>query len=676
MKQDIPKKINELRELVNWHNYLYHALDTPNISDQEYDRLMLELQRIEYQNPEFITQDSPTQRVGASPVKGFPPVVHREPMFSLGNVFDESQLQTWYERTCRLLGVSSFESTCELKFDGLAVSLTYQDGVLIKGSTRGDGVTGEEVTSNLRTVKSIPLRLLKPIPSVLEVRGEVYIAKSDFLQLNAKRMADALPLYANPRNTAAGAVRQLDSLITSQRPLSIWVYGIGSDDSGLAPPTQIETLDWLRSLGFPVNPYNKFCPTFESLVEICNDWGGKYDELDYGTDGLVIKVNDRTMWQELGSVGREPRWAIAFKWPAEQAVTKITNIGINVGRTGKLNPYAVMEPIHVGGVTIQHATLHNEDYILSKDIRIDDWVVVERAGEVIPQVVRVLLEYRANDSQQFKMPENCPACGQSVIRDPAQSAYFCANPLCSSQLVERVQHFVSKGAMDIEGLGLQWVRTLIERNVIADVADLYEIGPDELIEIDRMGEVLAEKILQNIQSSKQVPFSRVLYGLGISHVGSEIAEVLTSSFPSMDKFLELKEEDLTGIPGIGPKIASSVISFFQTSQNRALVKRLTSLGVGIADPQTITKGLILEGLVFCLTGTLETMPRSAAESRIKSLGGGITSQVTKKTTHLVIGREAGAQKVSQAERSNTTVIGEEKLLELFQQPDGDITLKF
>ena len=293
MKQETAKQINELRELINWHSYLYHALDTTNISDQEYDRLMLELQGLENQNPEFITQDSPTQRVGASPVKGFSSVVHREPMFSLGNVFEESQLRTWYERTCRLLEVPSFETMCELKFDGLAVSLTYQDGVLIKGSTRGDGVTGEEVTSNLRTVKSIPLRLLQPIPSILEVRGEVYIAKSDFVQLNAKRMADALPLYANPRNTAAGAVRQLDSSITSQRPLSIWVYGLGIDDSGLAPSTQLETLDWLRSLGFPVNPYNRFCPTFESLVEICEGWGGRYEELDYGTDGLVIKVNDR-----------------------------------------------------------------------------------------------------------------------------------------------------------------------------------------------------------------------------------------------------------------------------------------------------------------------------------------------------------------------------------------------
>jgi DNA ligase (NAD+) len=666
MKQKIFEKINELREHINWHNYLYHALDAPTVSDQQYDHLMVELLTLESQNPEFITQDSPTQRVGASPVKGFASVVHREPMFSLGNVFDELQLRNWYERTCRLLAVSSFETMCELKIDGLAVSLTYQDGVFIKGSTRGNGVTGEEVTSNLRTIKSIPLRLLQSIPSILEVRGEVYIGKRDFLGLNEKRMTAGLPLFANPRNTAAGAIRQLDSVITSQRPLSIWVYGIGSDDSGSAPYTQMETLNWLSSLGFPVNSHNRFCPTFQSLVESCDGWMGRYEELDYGTDGLVIKVNHRNMWQELGSVGREPRWAIAFKWPAEQAVTKIKDIGINVGRTGRLNPYAVMQPIHVGGVIIQHAALHNEDYILSKDIRVHDWVIVERSGEVIPQVVRVLPEYRPDDSRQFTMPQSCPTCGHNVARDPEQSAHFCTNPSCSSQLVERIQHFVSKGAMDIEGLGYQWARILTEQNVISNVADLYEVRRDELIEIDRMGEVLADKILRNIENSKQVPFWRLLYGLGILHVGAEISEILTSSFPNIDQLLELKEEDLMQIPGIGPKIASSVVSFFQNPQNRVLISRLKSLGVGTVNSQMVSNKLVLKGFVFCLTGALEKMPRALVESKIKTLGGAVTSQITKKTTHLVVGQEPGVQKISQAEKNNTTFIGEGQLLDLLQ----------
>lgn len=662
MNEETTERIKNLRDQINRHNYLYHALDSPSVTDKEYDNLMLELQSLETQNPELITQDSPTQRVGVSPVSRFAEVTHRVPMFSLGNVFDESQLQSWYERTCRLLSVSSFGTMCELKIDGLAVSLTYQDGIFIKGATRGDGFNGEEVTANLRTIKSIPLRLLKVIPSFLEVRGEVYIAKDDFLALNEKRLADGLPLYANPRNTAAGAIRQLDSMITSQRPLKLWVYGIGIDDSGSAPLTQKETLNWLSTIGFRVNPHNQYCPTFGSLVDRCNFWMGKRKELDYDTDGLVIKVNQRSMWQELGSVGREPRWAIAFKWPAEQVVTQINDIGINVGRTGRLNPFAVMKPVQVGGVTVQHATLHNEDYILSKDIRIDDWVIVERAGEVIPQVVRVLPEYRAHDSLPFRMPEYCPTCGQTVTREPEQSAHFCGNPSCSSQLVERVQHFVSKRAMDIEGLGLQWVRTLIEKNFICNVGDLYEIDRNDLIGIDRMGEILAEKILRSIENSKQSSLSRLIYGLGILHVGEEVSEILVSSFPDLDEILELEEEGLTQIPGIGPKIARSVATFFHNPDNRALVKRLKSLGIGTMNRQPVTDKLALEGFIFCLTGTLESMPRSLAETKIRTLGGGITSQVTKKTTHLVLGLEPGEQKISRAQRNGTNVISEKELI--------------
>ena len=667
----VQRRAEKLRQELNHHNHRYYVLDSPAISDAEYDSLMQELRELEARHPELVTLDSPTQRIGAPPAEGFAEVRHRTTMFSLANAFEAEEFQAWYERTKRLLDGRDFDMTCELKIDGLAVSLTYQDGLLMRGATRGDGSVGEEVTANLRTIKSIPLRLLENAPPLLEVRGEVHIGKEGFERLNAERAAAGLPLYANPRNTAAGAVRQLDPSLTAQRPLDIWVYAVGYAEGDGVPPTQWETLEWLRQLGFRTNPHNRYCPNPEAAVDYYNEWLEKREELDYGTDGVVMKVNQRTLWEPLGVVGREPRWAVAYKWPAHQAVTRLQDIGINVGRTGKLNPFAMLEPVQVAGVTVKQATLHNEDYVRTKDIRIGDWVVVERAGEVIPQIVRAMPERRTKDVREFEMPSTCPVCSGVVMRPPGEAAHLCTNISCPAQLLERVQHFVSKGAMDIEGLGYQWVRILMDQGLISDVADIYTLRQEELIKLERMGETLAAKILANIEKSKERSLVRLVYALGIFHVGAEVAELLVTQLPDMDRIMAASEEELTEIPGIGPKIAASVVSFFQDEQNRRLIAKLRDAGVRMemeAVPEAPREGPLV-GATFCLTGTLSSMPRSTAEARIRELGGAATDSVTRKTDYLVLGVDAGGSKLRQAERYGTKLLNEQELLALLD-PGG------
>ena len=659
-----------LREELSRHNYRYYVLDDPSISDVEYDALIRELRALEGRYPDLVTPDSPTQRVGAPPTAGFAQVAHGAPLFSLANAFDQVEFQAWYDRVKRLLEGRDFEMTCELKIDGLAVSLTYQDGVLVRGATRGDGTRGEDVTGNLRTVRSIPLRLLGRAPGSMEVRGEVFLGRSAFQRLNAQREEQGLPLYANPRNTAAGSVRQLDPAATAQRPLDIFVYGVGDVEGGALPPTQRETLEWLAALGFHTNPHTRLTPAPDDVVRYYADWLEGREDLDYETDGVVVKADQRALWEPLGVVGREPRWAVAYKWPAHQVVTRVEAIEVNVGRTGKLNPYAVLEPVQVGGATVKHATLHNEDYIRTKDIRIGDWVVVERAGEVIPQVVRVVMDRRRTDTPSFHMPASCPECKSPVVRAPEEAAHVCTNASCPAKLLEGVQHFVSRGALDIEGLGAQWVRILRDTRLICDVASLYSLRLEDLVQLDRMGEVLAKKILTNIQGSRERPLARLVFGLGIPHVGSEVAELLVAHFPTMQRLMEASEEEITQVPGVGPVIAASVVAFLGDPANQELLEKLRCAGLRMeADaPAAHVQGLPLSGLTFCFTGTMASMPRSQAEEQVKALGATATDSVTRKTTYLVTGAEPGASKVRQAERAGTQSLTEEQFLELLESP--------
>ncbi len=668
------ERVAELRRELAHHNYRYYVLDAPAISDAAYDSMMRELRELEAGHPELVAPDSPTQRVGAPPSAGFAEVQHSVPMLSLANAFNHEELRAWYDRARRLLGGRDFDMACELKIDGLAVSLVYRDGVLVQGATRGDGTRGEDVTANLRTVRSVPLRLLKPVPSLLEVRGEVYLSRKAFDQINERRATEGLPLYVNPRNSAAGSVRQLDPSATAARPLDVFVYGLGQVEGGAVPDTQWELLEWFRDVGLRTNPNNRRCDTLDQVEDYYRQWLEGRERLGYDTDGIVVKANPRALWDELGVVGREPRYAVAYKWPAEQAVTRLLDIGVNVGRTGSLNPYAILAPVFVSGVTVRQATLHNEDDIRRKDLRIGDWVVVERAGEVIPQGVRPLTERRTGEEKEFWMPDRCPVCGGQVVREPDEAMARCVNASCPAQALERLKHFVSKGAMDIEGLGGKWCQTLNEAGLVKDVADLYGLNKDQLLSLERMGELLAAKVLNNIAASKERPLDRLLFALGIFHVGSEIADVLAPRFPSMHALMNASEEDLTQVTGIGPKIAAGVAAFFRDPANRVLVERLRQAGVRMDAGETAAsgkaEGLPLNGKTFCFTGTLSAMSRTDAEEAVKALGGVATGTVTRKTQYLVVGADAGESKVTQARRYGTQVLTEEEFAAMVKEARG------
>ncbi|GBD11786.1 DNA ligase [bacterium HR23] len=666
----ILERVEWLRKEIHYHNYRYYVLDSPVISDAEYDALMRELRDLEARYPELITPDSPTQRVGAPPAEGFAEVEHRQPMLSLANAFNEEEFLAWYQRVRRLLEGETFAMTCELKVDGLAVSLTYENGVLTRGATRGDGYRGEDVTNNLKTVKSIPLRLLKPAAAFMEVRGEVYMSKDAFDRLNQERAREGQPLFANPRNAAAGSVRQLDSSITARRRLDIWVYGIGAIEGGEHPPTQWETLQWLRELGFRTNPNTRRVATPQEAIDYYREWREKHHDLPYETDGVVVKVDPFALWSRLGVVGREPRWAVAYKWPATQATTRLLSIGINVGRTGRLNPYAVLEPVQVGGVTVSKATLHNEDYIKSRDIRIGDWVIVERAGEVIPQVVAPIPARRTGQEQEFRMPTTCPVCGARVVRPEGEAFAFCTNASCPAQFLERLIHFAK--AMEIDGLGEQWCRAFVEAGLVRDVADLYRLTKEDLLKLERMGDKLAGNILGSIQKSKTRPLSHLLVALGIYHVGTVTAQQIAAKFRSMERLLSASVEDLLAIQGIGPETAESVVAFFQEAQNQRLIAKLREAGVRMeeGEPVPTPAGLPLVGKVFCFTGTLASMTRSQAEARVKALGGIPTDTVTRKTTYLVVGTDPGETKLTQARKFGTALLTEEEFLALIGEKKG------
>ena len=657
------ERLAELRGAINRHNHRYFVLDQPEVSDGQYDELMRELRAIEDEHPELVTPDSPTQRVGEPPAAGFAEVQHSRPMLSLANAFDDDEFLAWHRRVADLLEREEFEMVCELKYDGLAVALTYEDGIFVRGATRGNGLVGEDVTSNLRTIRSIPLRVLGEAPARFEVRGEVYFPKSEFRKFNEAREAQGLQTYANPRNTAAGSLRQLDPRSTAQRPLDVFVYSIGYSE-GAAYDTQWDTLEALAGLGFRVNGNNRLAPSMQEVLDFYHEWLEKFEDLDYGCDGVVMKVNDLDYQRHLGDVGREPRWAIAYKFPATQVVTQLLDIRVNVGRTGSINPYAVLEPVVIGGATVKQATLHNEDYIGSKGLLIGDWVVVERAGEVIPQIVSVVTGRRTGDERPFEMPTTCPVCDRPIVRPEGEAMSYCTNSACPAQVTRLLEHFVSRGAMDIEGMGGKTGVALIEQGLVQDVADLYYLEKESLLKLERMAEKSASNLLAGVARSKSRPLSRVLVALGIGHVGSEVADLLPRHFGTMEALMAATEEDLSAIPTVGPKIAASVVAYFRTEGNRKVIDKLRDAGVRLADEERAEPSeQVLAGLRFVVTGRLPGFSRSEIEGRIKDLGGSVGSSVSRNTSYLVAGEDAGS-KLADAERLGVEVLDEETFLKL------------
>ena len=657
------ERLAELRGAINRHNHRYFVLDQPEVSDGQYDELMRELRAIEDEHPELVTPDSPTQRVGEAPAAGFAEVQHSRPMLSLANAFDDDEFLAWHRRVADLLEREEFEMVCELKYDGLAVALTYEDGIFVGGATRGNGLVGEDVTSNLRTIRSIPLRVLGEAPARFEVRGEVYFPKSEFRKFNEAREAQGLQTYANPRNTAAGSLRQLDPRSTAQRPLDVFVYSIGYSE-GAAYDTQWDTLEALAGLGFRVNGNNRLAPSMQEVLDFYHEWLEKFEDLDYGCDGVVMKVNDLDYQRHLGDVGREPRWAIAYKFPATQVVTQLLDIRVNVGRTGSINPYAVLEPVVIGGATVKQATLHNEDYIGSKGLLIGDWVVVERAGEVIPQIVSVVTGRRTGDERPFEMPTTCPVCDRPIVRPEGEAMSYCTNSACPAQVTRLLEHFVSRGAMDIEGMGGKTGVALIEQGLVQDVADLYYLEKESLLKLERMAEKSASNLLAGVARSKSRPLSRVLVALGIGHVGSEVADLLARHFGTMEALMAATEEDLSAIPTVGPKIAASVVAYFRTEGNRKVIDKLRDAGVRLADEERAEPSeQVLAGIRFVVTGRLPGFSRSEIEGRIKDLGGSVGSSVSRNTSYLVAGEDAGS-KLADAEQLGVEVLDEETFLKL------------
>ena len=667
------QKINKLRELLNYHNHRYYVLDSPEISDAEYDKLMRELKQLEDEHPELITPDSPTQRIGAAPVEAFGVVEHPQPLLSLANAFTDEELDAWYKRASNLLGGRKTDLVCELKIDGLAVALTYVNGLLEVGATRGDGFRGENITQNLRTVKSIPLSVPKEAPRRFEVRGEVYLPKTGFKKLNEERAREELPLFANPRNAAAGSVRQLDPRITAQRPLDIFVYALGWAEGRAVPDTHWEIMQYLKSLGFKLNPNNTLCRTIDEAKAFYAKWVKNQEALPYEADGVVVKINSTPFQVELGYVGREPRWAIAYKFPAVQGTTRLLEIGINVGRTGSLNPYAILEPVQVGGVTISHAALHNEEDIHRKDIRIGDWVVIQRAGEVIPEIVEPIVSRRTGKEKIFHMPKRCPVCDAEVIKPEGEAMHRCTNAACPAQALERIKHFVSRGAMDIEGVGERMSQALFEAGLIKDAGDLYSLKEkrEQLLKMEKLADKSVTNILNSIERSKDRPLPRVIFALGILNVGEQTAELLAEHFTSIDDLARATPEKLREIPSIGPKIADSIAAFFRQKQNKRITDKLRKAGVKLEAEKAETRELPLAGLEFVITGQLEAFPRPEAEAKIKELGGKADSDVTRKTTYLVVGEDPGS-KLARAQALGTKTLTESEFLELLKKSENKL----
>lgn len=666
-RTEAEKLIKELREKINYHNRRYYVYDDPVISDAEYDEMLRELIELESQFPDLITPDSPTQRVGGEPLEAFEKVIHSTPMLSLANAFNEAELKEFDRRVKSVVG-NQVEYVVELKIDGLAVSLIYENGIFTRGATRGDGRVGEDITQNLKTIKSLPLSLNKvkniEIPYI-EVRGEAYIPKEPFEHLNQKRKEAGQPIFANPRNAAAGSLRQLDPKVAASRPLDIFLYGIGALE-GYKIDTHWQGLQLLKDLGFKVNPHSEVKHTIEEVIDFCESYAEKRENLPYDIDGIVVKVNSLQQQSRLGATSKSPRWAIAYKFPAERKTTVIRDIIVRVGRTGVLTPTALLEPVRIAGSTVSKATLHNEDYIKEKDIRIGDTVVVQRAGDVIPEVVKVVFEKRTGNERKFEMPKVCPECGSEVVRPKGDAAARCTGIACPAQIRRGLEHFVSRDAMGIEGMGPAIVAQLLENGLIKDPADLYYLKFKQLVKLERMAEKSAENLLKAIEESKNRPLSRLIYGLGIPFIGSRAAQILAAHFKDLDELMEASFDDLVQIPEIGSKMAESIIIFFRQDQTKRIISKLKNAGVNTESEQVKKGPKPLKGLKFVITGSFEKYTRSEIKELIEKMGGRVSGSVSKNTDYVVVGENPGS-KLDKARELGIKTINLEELLKMFTE---------
>jgi len=665
----VEKEIEKLREEIRYHEYRYYVLDDPEISDYEFDQLMRKLQDLEREHPELVTPDSPTQRVGGKPAEQFPKVRHQVPMMSLDNTYSVEELRDFDRRVHELSGRSRVEYVAELKLDGLSMSLIYEKGVLAHGVTRGNGVEGEDVTANVKTIGSVPLRIderkLRVIghPEQFEVRGEVIMPLKMFERLNAQREAAGEPRFANPRNSAAGTIRQLDPRIVAQRKLDMFHYYLLV--GGKVPLKEHwKALDTLADMGFKVNPHRRLCASFDELLEFVQEWETKRNELEYETDGVVVKVNDTRLWEELGNTAKSPRWAIAYKYPARQATTVVRDIRAQVGRTGTLTPVADLDPVNVGGVTVSHATLHNMDEIARLGLRIGDTVLIQRAGEVIPQVVKVVKH--APDGREFHMPSRCPVCGGDVFRAAGEVAYRCVNAACPARLKESLLHFAARHAMGIDGLGEALVDQLVDRGLVKDAADLYALTQDQLAALERMGKKSAANLISEIEGSKKVDLARVIFAVGIPFVGERTAQLLAEHFGSFERLAKASEVELEQVHEIGPKTAQGIVEFFAEERNRKLIEKLRAAGVRMEQEKAVKKGpQPLAGKQFVLTGTLPHYSRDEASRMIEEAGGRVVGSVSKRTDYVVVGAEPGS-KLEKARSLGVKTIDEDELLKLLK----------
>jgi DNA ligase (NAD+) len=667
--KSVEKEIEKLRAELRHHEHRYYVLDDPEISDSEFDRLMRRLQELERAHPELITADSPTQRVGGQPAESFPKVRHATPMISLDNTYSVEEFRDFDRRVRELSGREKVEYVAELKLDGLSMALTYEHGALTHGVTRGDGVVGEDVTPNVKTIRSVPLKIdpkkLDPIGRAprFEVRGEVLMFRKAFDHLNAQREAAGEPKFANPRNSAAGTMRLLDAKIVAGRNLNIFIYYLLVN--GAEPfARHSQSLEALSKLGFKVNPHWRLCPSFEDVLAYIDQWESKRDKLDYEIDGIVVKVDDTRLWQELGATAKSPRWAVAYKYAARQATTRVMDIRAQVGRTGTLTPVADLEPVDVGGVTVSHATLHNMDEIERLGVKIGDTVLIQRAGEVIPQIVKVMKA--APDGRAFHMPKKCPVCGEGIFRAEGEVAYRCVNVACPAQLKESLLHFAARRAMNIDGLGDALVDQLVDNKMVHDVADLYSLTRNQLADLERMGDKSAANLMEEIENSKKAELARVIFAIGIRFVGERTAQFLADHFGSLDKLAGAGAEELTEVEEVGPRIAESIAAFFAEKRNREVVNKLRKAGLQFEHKKAARKGKqTLEGKQFVLTGTLPNYSRDDAKKMIEDAGGRVVGSVSKKTDYVVVGAEPGS-KLDKARSLGVKTIDEAEWVELMK----------
>ena len=662
---DIEVQIKKLREELNYHSYRYHVLDNPEISDAEYDRLFRQLQALEAEYPELITPDSPTQRVGATPLGAFTAITHTLPMLSLDNAFDEGEVREFDNRIKRLLNTTEkIEYIAEPKLDGLAVELVYVNGIFTTGSTRGDGLSGEDITQNLKTINSIPLRLLEnefAAPERLEVRGEVILGLTEFEELNEQRELAGEPLFANPRNAAAGSLRQLDPRITATRPLDIFCHSIGQV-VGITFETHLQFLDYISKWGLKVNQFKQKCRGITDVINFYQQVEQQRETLGYEIDGVVIKVNDLNLRKQIGVKTRSPRWALAYKFPAKQEITQIKDIIAQVGRTGTLTPVAIMSPVRIGGVEVSRATLHNQDEIDNKDVRIGDWVVVQRAGDVIPEVVKVIESRRTGNETKYQLPQRCPVCNSHVARLEGEAAFRCQNVSCPAQLKESIKHFASRGAMDIEGLGSKLVEQLVDNGLVKNYADLYFISQKQWADLERMADKSAQNILDALEASKNVSLSRFVYALGIRFVGEHIARVLVNFYKSLNKLKKATYNELIEIYEIGHQVAESVVQFFGEQKNLKTIERLQQAGIKFQGVEALASDKLADK-IFVFTGALESYTRDEAKRLVESSGGHAASSVSKKTDFVIVGKDAGS-KAEKARQLGVKIISEDEFKEM------------